>query len=221
MDADPDFKVLISETFLGDGKLDSAKVILLEDGAKDSKLYPVIVKLLQELIAKKDVDRALDVMMTLIETSVQRHDEITLKIMLESILALDESNIRTLKALTTLLVRMNDTQNLEGYLKRLVVAQLRAGDLLEGRDGLNQLVIYGRTTGYLDLLRLLNEAIAAGTDEGSARTCQRLSKSWRMAFAQILGLPPGWHWEFLNWTWDWFKMNPNKSSSSVQLIQYL
>jgi tetratricopeptide (TPR) repeat protein len=172
VDADPDFKVVISETFLGDGKLDSAKVILLEDGAKDSKLYPVIVRLLQELIAKKDVDRALDVMMTLIETSIQRHDEITLKIMLESVLALDESNIRTLKALTTLLVRMNDTQNLEGYLEQLVVAQLRAGDLLEGRENLNQLVIHSRTTGYLDLLRLLNEAIAAGTDEGSARACQ-------------------------------------------------
>jgi hypothetical protein len=92
--------------------------------------------------------------------------------MLESILALDESNIRTLRKLTTLLIRINDQQNLEGYLKRLVVAQLRAGDLLEGRENLNKLVIHSRTTGYLDLLRQFNEAIAAGTDEGSARACQ-------------------------------------------------
>ncbi len=126
LDADPDFKVLISETFLREGRLDSAKAILLEDGGKDFKLYPAIVKLLQELIARKDLDGALDVMKVLFETSVQRHDEITLKIMLESILALDESNIRTLRKLTTLLIRMNDTQNLEGYLKRLVVAQLRS-----------------------------------------------------------------------------------------------
>jgi hypothetical protein len=52
--------------------------------------------------------------------------------MLESILALDESNIRTLRKLTTLLIRINDQQNLEGYLKRLVVAQLRAGDPARG-----------------------------------------------------------------------------------------
>ena len=160
--------------FLREGKLDSAKVILLEDGGKDSKLYPAIVKLLQELIARKDLDGALDVMKVLFETSVQRHDEITLKIMLESILALDESNIRTLKALTTLLVRMNDTQNLEGYLKRLVVAQLRAGDLLEGRDNLNKLVIHSRTTEYLDMLHRLNKAIAAGSHEASTRTCQTI-----------------------------------------------
>jgi Flp pilus assembly protein TadD len=37
LDADPDFKALISETFLRDGKLDSAKTILLEDGGRDSK----------------------------------------------------------------------------------------------------------------------------------------------------------------------------------------
>jgi tetratricopeptide (TPR) repeat protein len=174
LDADPDFKVLISETFLGDGKLDSAMAILLEDGAKDFKLYPAIVRLLQELIARKGLEGALDVAKALFETSIQRHDEITLKIMLESILALDESNIRTLKALTTLLVRMNDTQNLEGYLKRLVVAQLRAGELIEGRDNLDKLGDSRQTTDYADLLHPLNEAIAAGTHEVSTRTCQTI-----------------------------------------------
>ena len=174
LDADPDFKVLISETFLREGRLDSAKAILLEGGGKDSKLYPAIVRLLQELIARKELDGALDVMKVLFETSVQRHDEITLKIMLESILALDESNIRTLRKLTTLLIRMNDTQNLEGYLKRLVVAQLRGGDLLEGRDNLNKLVIHSRTTEYLDMLHRLNKAIAAGSPEASTRTCQTI-----------------------------------------------
>jgi hypothetical protein len=130
------------------------------------------VKLLQELIARKDLEGALDVAKELFETSVQRHDEITLKIMLECILALDESNMRALRTLTMLLIRMNDQQNLEEYLKRLVVVQLRAGELIEGRDNLNKLVIQGRTAEYLDLLRQFNEAIAAGTDEGSARACQ-------------------------------------------------
>jgi hypothetical protein len=65
-------------------------------------------------------------------------------------------------------------QNLEGYLKRLVVAQLRAGDLLEGQDNLNKLMIHGRNTEYLDMLHLLNEAIAAGSHEASTRTCQTI-----------------------------------------------
>jgi tetratricopeptide (TPR) repeat protein len=175
VDADPDFKVLISETFLlGEGKLDSAKAILLEDGGKDFKLYPVIVRLLQQLIARKELDGALEVAKALLGSSVQRQDEITLKIMLEAILDLDESNICTLKTLTILLIRMNDQQNLEGYLKRLVVAQLRVGDLLDGRDGLNQLIIHGKNSEYLDILNLLNEAIAAGSPEASTRACQTI-----------------------------------------------
>jgi len=174
LDADPDFKVLISETFLQEGKLDSARAILLEGGGKDPKLYPVTVRLMQELIARRDLDGALDVMDALVEASIQRHDEITLKVMLDSMLALDESNIRTLRTLTTLLIRMNDQQSLEGYLKRLVVAQLRAGELLEGKDSLNKLVIHARNAEYLDMLHLLNEAIASSSDQVSARTCQTI-----------------------------------------------
>lgn len=174
LDADPDFKILISETFLQEGKLDSAKAILLEGGGKDPKLYPVMVQLLQELIARKDLDGALDVVKALVEASIQRHDEITLKVMLDAVLSLDESNIRTLRTLTTLLIRMNDQQHLEGYLKRLVVAQLRAGELLEGRDSLNKLVIHGRNAEYVDMLHLLDEGIASSSDQVSARTCQTI-----------------------------------------------
>jgi len=174
LDADPDFKVLISETFLQEGKLDSARAILLEGGGKDPKLYPVIVRLLQELIARRDLDGASDVMKALVEASIQRHDEFTLKVMLDSMLSLDESNIRTLRTLATLLIRMNDQQNLEGYLKRLVVAQLRAGELLEGRDSLNKLVIHGRNAEYVDMLYLFDEAIASSSDQVSARTCQTI-----------------------------------------------
>ena len=173
-DADPDFKVLISETFLQEGKLDSAKAILLEGGGKDPKLYPVIVQLLQVLIARKDLDGALDVVKALVEASIQRHDEITLKVMLDAVLSLDESNIRTLRTLTTLLIRMNDQQNLVGYLKRLVVAQLRAGELPEGRDSLNKLVIHGRNAEHVDMLHLLDEAIASTSTEASTRTCQTI-----------------------------------------------
>ena len=174
LDADPDFKVLISETFLQEGKLDSARAILLEGGGKDPKLYPVTVRLMQELIARRDLDGALDVMKALVEASIQRHDEITLKVMLDSMLTLDESNIRTLRTLTTLLIRMNDQQSLEGYLKRLVVAQLRAGELREGRDGLNKLVIHARNAEYVDMLHLFDEATASSSDQVSARTCQTI-----------------------------------------------
>jgi hypothetical protein len=174
LDADSDFKVLIAETFLLEGKLDSARTILLEGGGKDSKLYPVILRLLQNLIARRDLDGALEVVNALFETSIQRHDEVTLKVMLDTMLTFDESNIRTLRTLTTLLIRMNDRRDLEGYLKRLVVAQLRAGELHEGREGLNVLVIHGKNAGYLDMLHLLNEAIASSSDQVSAGSCQTI-----------------------------------------------
>ena len=159
LDSDPDFKVLISETLLKQGALESARTILLEDGGKSPRLYPVILKLLQESIARKDLGGALDVVKAVFDLAIEMHEEVTLKVMLDEILALDESNIRTLRKLTTLLIRMNDQQSLEGYLKRLVVALLRAGELLEARDSLNKLVIHGKNPEYLDMLKLLNDAV--------------------------------------------------------------
>ncbi len=91
LDSDTDFKVLISETLLREGKLDSAKAILLEDGGKDFNFYPVIVKLLQQLIARKDLDGVLEVAKAPFGSSVQRHDEITLKIMLDAVVRRQKS----------------------------------------------------------------------------------------------------------------------------------
>ena len=108
------------------------------------------------------------------ELSIQMHDEVTLKVMLVEMLTLDESNIRTLRKLTTLLIRMNDQQSLEGYLKRLVVALLRSGELLEARDGLNKLVIHGKNPEYLDMLKLFNDAVMSESDQASARTCETI-----------------------------------------------
>lgn len=161
----------IGETLLQEGKLDLARTILLEGGGKDPKLYPVAMRLLQELIARKDLDGALNVMKALFETSIQLHDEITLKVMLDAMLTLDESNIRTLGTLTTLLIRMNDQQSLEGYLKRLVITQLRAGELLD--DHLELKMNLSRSTTDTDVvsrvvehLRLLGQA------------CLEYGKSW-------------------------------------------
>jgi hypothetical protein len=41
-----------------------------------------------------------------------------LKVLLDSLLELDETNSRLLKTLTAVLIRMNDKEKLEGYLKR-------------------------------------------------------------------------------------------------------
>ena len=174
LDADPDFKVLISEILLKQGALESARTILLEDGGKSPRLYPVILKLLQESIARKDLGGALDVVKAVFELAIEMHEEVTLKVMLDEILALDESNIRTLRKLTTLLIRMNDQQSLEGYLKRLVVAQLRAGELLEAREGLNKLVIHGKNPEYLDMLKLCNDAVTSESVQALARTSETI-----------------------------------------------
>lgn len=175
LDRDADFQVLIGETLLQEGKLDLARDVLLNGGGGsriNPKVYPAALKLLQELIARKDLSAGLDTVATLFETSIERHDEITLRAALEALLALDESNIRTLKKLTALLIRMNDRQDLEKYLKRLVIRQMKAGDLQEARDHLNKLVVYAKNSDHVDLLNLLNEAMASGSPQDLARTCQ-------------------------------------------------
>jgi hypothetical protein len=97
------------------------------------------------------------------ETSIQLHDELNLKAKLASLLYLDEGNVPTLKVPTTLLIRMNERQELEGYLKRLVVAELRSGRVADAQDDFNKLVIYGKNPDYLDMFHMLNQ-IVAGSD---------------------------------------------------------
>src|SRR5206468_96345 len=121
LDQEPDLKVLLGEVFLLAGNLEASQKYLLESVRKEPGLYPAALKLLQELIARKDLNASLEVAEALIESSVQLHDEVTLKVRLDSLMEMDPSNIRPLKILTALLIQMNDRQELEGCLKRLVI----------------------------------------------------------------------------------------------------
>ena len=95
-----------------------------------------------------------------------------LKGLLDSVIAIDDSSVRTFKALVRLLMSMNDRQRMEGYLRRLVILQLGCGNLREGRDGLNHLVVESNDGLYLDLLNLLNE----GMMQGSPDELQKISR---------------------------------------------
>ena len=87
---------------------------------------------------------------------------------------LDPSNIRILKMLTTLLIHMNDGQGLEGYLKQLVILQLRDGNLREGRENLDKLAVYGQNSFYVDLLNLLNEGVGEDSSQNLEEICQQV-----------------------------------------------
>jgi hypothetical protein len=99
---------------------------------------------------------------------------VTLKIMLDSIYELDESNMRTLKTLTTLLIRMDDRQKLESHLKRLVILQMKSENIREARDTFNKMVVYGQNSFYLDLLNELNDAMIEGSAQNLQDTCQKV-----------------------------------------------
>ncbi len=174
LDEDSEFKSILGEVFLREGNLEVAQKYMLPSLRNNPNLYPSALKLLQELIAKRDVNASLDLVDTIFEMSIQLHDEFTLKVMLDSLLQLDESSIRTLKTLTTLLIRMNDRHKLEDYLKRLVILQLREGNLREGRDSFNKMVVYGQSGAYLDLLNALNDAIVTGLPEVMQETSQKV-----------------------------------------------
>ena len=108
------------------------------------------MKMLQQLIDRGDLAACLDVADAVLESSIQQKDEMNLKRMLDGMLRLDPTSIRTLKTLTTLLIRMNDKGMLEGLLKQLVILQLQSGNLREAKDTFNKMVIYGQSSFYLD-----------------------------------------------------------------------
>ena len=113
----------------------------------------------------------------LFEISIRLRDEATLKFLLDSLLELDDTNVRLLKTLTAVLIRMNDKEKLEAYLKRLVLIQLRAEDVCDAREGLNKLVLYGSASFYVDLLKLINEAALDESPEVLKKAIQRVIRA--------------------------------------------
>jgi len=173
-DQDPYLKVMLGEVSLQEGNLGVSRKYLLEDVRKQPLLYPATLKVLDELIARKNLSAGLEVAEALSESSIQLHDEVNFKVRLESLMELDPSNIRILKMLTTLLIHMNDGQGLEGYLKQLVILQLRDGNLREGRENLDKLAVYGQNSFYVDLLSLLNEGLGEDCSQNLQETCQQV-----------------------------------------------
>jgi tetratricopeptide (TPR) repeat protein len=164
LDTDPEIKAMLGEALLEEGKADLAREYLLANRTVDPRTYPVCLKLLEVLIARKDVSMSLTVVEALFETSLQLHDEITLKTMLDSLLECDESNLRVLKLLATLLVRMGQGREIEQYSKRFVILQLQNGNLSDAHDELKKMAGYGHGSLYLDLFNRLNEAMISGSN---------------------------------------------------------
>ena len=155
---DSDFKLTMCELLITAGDLESALKILKESVRENTALYVPAVKLLKLLISEGKLDSALDLMESIIDISIQMQDEGTMRVILDNLARLDGENVRILKTLTTIMIRMNDKRNLEEHLKRLVTLQLQDGNVREARESLNKLVVYGHADYYLDLLNLMNEA---------------------------------------------------------------
>ena len=155
---DSDFKLTMCELLIAAGNLESARKILKESVRENTAFYAPAVKLLKLLISEGKLDSALDLMESIIDISIQMQDEDSMRVILDNLARLDGENVRIWKTLTTIMIRMNDKQNLEAYLKRLVTLQLQDGNVREARESLNKLVVYGQADYYLDLLNLMNES---------------------------------------------------------------
>jgi len=164
LDTDPEIRAILGETLLEDGKLELPREYLLDKSTVHPRMYPVCIELLQALIARKDVSMSLAVVEAVFETSLQLHDEIALKLMLDSLLECDESNLRILKLLATLLVRMGQGREIEQYSKRFVILQLQNSNLADAHEELKKMVVYGQGNLYLDLFNRLSEAMLSGSN---------------------------------------------------------
>jgi len=177
LDEDPEFKLILSEMFLAEGNLETARQLIQGSVREYPTLYKPGIEVLKGLIARRDLNGSLEMVEELFEISMHQRDEKTLKLLLDSLMELDETNSRSLKTLITVLIRMNDKEKLEGYLKRLVLVHLRANEVHDARESLNELVVYGSSSFYLDLLNLINEAALDQSQEVMTRTIQRVIRS--------------------------------------------
>lgn len=177
LDEDPEFKLILSEMFLEEGNLETARQLIQRSVRQCPTLYKPAIKILEGLIARRDLNGSLELVEELFEISMRLRDESTLKVLLDSLLELDETNSRLLKTLTAVLIRMNDKEKLEGYLKRLVLLQLRSDEVREARESLNKLVVYGSSSFYLDLLNLINEATLNEGQEVMKKTIQKVIRA--------------------------------------------
>ncbi|MCI0419928.1 MAG: hypothetical protein L0387_06775 [Acidobacteria bacterium] len=177
LDQDPEFKLVLSEMFLQDGSFETARQLIQGSVRQCPTLYKPALKILEGLIVRKDLNASLEIVEDIFETSIRLRDESTLKVLLDSLLELDETNGRLLRTLITVLIRMNDKEKLEGYLKRLVLVQLRANEVRDARESLNKLVVYGQSSFYLDLLNLINEATLDQTPDNMRNTVQQVIRA--------------------------------------------
>jgi Flp pilus assembly protein TadD len=174
LDGDPEFRLILSEKFLQEGSFEAARKLVQGRVRECPALYRPALRILQGLIARKDLDASLEMVEELFETSVRLKDEATLQSLLDSLVELGENNVRVLKALTAILIRMNEREKLESYLKRLVILQMRANQLRDARDSLNKLVVHGQSGLYVDLSNLLNEAMLDSTPEALRNTAAQV-----------------------------------------------
>jgi tetratricopeptide (TPR) repeat protein len=174
LEQDPDLNAVLAEISSQEVNLAVSRKYLLEAFQMDPGVFPKVLNLLTELIVQKDLNASLDIIEALSETPVQVEHHASLKALMDSLIALDDSSIRTFKALSSLLLILHDQPRMEGYLRHLVILQLRGGNLRGGRDGLNQLVVHGNDNLYLDLLNLLNEGMMKDSADNLQQTCQQV-----------------------------------------------
>jgi tetratricopeptide (TPR) repeat protein len=172
LDQDPEINSILTEITSQDLTLEVSRKYLLESLPKNAAVLPNALDLLRELISKHDLNGSLEIIEVLNESRLPVQYHAILKGLLDSVIAIDDSSVRTFKVLVRLLMSMNDQQRMEGYLRRLVILQLGCGNLREGREGLNQLVVESNDGLYLDLLNLLNE----GMMKGSSDDLQKISR---------------------------------------------
>jgi tetratricopeptide (TPR) repeat protein len=174
LEQDPDLNVVLAEISSQEVNLAVSREYLIEALHRDPGVFPKVLNLLTELIVQKDLNASLDIIEALSETTVEAQHHASLKALMDSLISLDDSSIRTFKALSSLLMNLHDQPRMEGYLRHLVILQLRGGNLREGRDGLNQLVVHGNDNLYLDLLNLLNEGMMKDSVDNLQQTCQQV-----------------------------------------------
>ena len=182
LNEDPEFQMILCERLLQESSVEAVLKLLQGNIHNCAVLYKPAIKVLKELIARRDLDASLALVENLAEISIHLKDEATLRGLLHSMAELDTSNVRLLETVTRVLIQIGDKERLEGYLKHLAILQLEATRLSDARETLNQMFCLGRSTFYQDLVSVINKAMLGPTAQIMKKTAdqvaQALDKGW-------------------------------------------
>ena len=155
-DDDPELRAILCEMLLEQGKMTWALRLIQGQLLNFPILYNLGLKALQILVKTRNLDTGIRLVVELYRASIHFNRD-PFGTSWQSMIPIEEEQIRPLRAPLTALLSMSEDDKLEECLKSLAALQLRSEFIDEGLKTLNELTLLPKAEPYLELTQVMNE----------------------------------------------------------------